>query len=330
MRRADAAHLWLLLVALGLAYAAPFELLVLAYVILGPAHYTTEISWLHDRKYFLSDRGGAAVLALLALGAAFVGNPSWFGFALWSGLIAGALFAATRSAGQGAVLLIAATGLTAVMYTRAPALAVVGVLLPTLIHVSLFTLVFMTLGAWRSRSGAQALLIGCYLAAIGLVLAFPPSPATIVPGFTQVGKEYFGNVAPALSRVFGIRGPGLDGRLWGLLAFVYTYHYLNWFIKADVIRWADIPPQRLALVATVSVLSTGLYIDDYAFGFSVLLALSLVHVVLEFPLNALAIRQLSDAVGRGMRGRAAAIGRLAGHAPAPPLSRKPPRAAARR
>ena len=48
-----------------------------------------------------------------------------------------------------------------------------------------------------------------------------------------------------------------------------------------------------------SVASTALYFYDYAFGFTVLLALSLVHVVLEFPLNSLAFRQLGAAVGRG-------------------------------
>jgi len=59
MRVTDAAHLGLMLSALGLAYLVPFELLLLAYVVLGPAHYATEISWLHDRKYFLPQRSVA-------------------------------------------------------------------------------------------------------------------------------------------------------------------------------------------------------------------------------------------------------------------------------
>ncbi len=53
MARLDIAHFGLMGGALGLAYLVPFELLLLAYVVLGPAHYLTEISWLHDRKYFL-------------------------------------------------------------------------------------------------------------------------------------------------------------------------------------------------------------------------------------------------------------------------------------
>jgi len=166
--------------------------------------------------------------------------------------------------------------------------------------VSLFTLIFMLLGAYRAGSKAQAFLIVVYLTAIALILAMPPLASMQVPAFAQVGQEYFGNVAPALGRLFGIADLRLDTRLTSLLAFVYTYHYLNWFIKADVIRWADIPRTRWALVIAASAASTALYFYDYTFGFTVLLALSLVHIVLEFPLNSLALRQLGAAIGQGV------------------------------
>ena len=45
------------------------------------------------------------------------------------------------------------------------------------------------------------------------------------------------NVAPAFGRLLGIPDLRLDTRLASLLAFVYTYHYLNWFIKAEMIHW---------------------------------------------------------------------------------------------
>jgi hypothetical protein len=170
--------------------------------------------------------------------------------------------------------------------------------------VSLFTLVFMVLGAVKSGSRMQALLVVLYLAAIALLLAAPPTGATQIPAFAKAAHEYFGNVAPALSRLFGIPNVKLDTGLTALLAFVYTYHYLNWFIKAEVIRWADISRTRLASIAAASAASTALYFYDYTFGFTVLLALSLVHVVLEFPLNSLALRQLGGAVGQAVRQRA--------------------------
>jgi hypothetical protein len=61
MRANDVVHLALMLGALAAAYPLPFELLLLSYAILGPAHYFTEISWLHDRGYFLPHRVGRAV-----------------------------------------------------------------------------------------------------------------------------------------------------------------------------------------------------------------------------------------------------------------------------
>jgi len=298
MRRADAVHLAAMLAAWGVAYVVPFELLVLAYVVLGPLHYTTEISWLHDRGYFLEHRGALA-LAAIGLGAALIDNASWFGFAMWSALVIAAFLAAARSAAQGVILLVVALGLTALMYVRWPALAIVGVLLPTVIHVSAFTLIFMGLGAWRARSAAQGWLVVAYLAGIAVILVAPPAAATAMPLYGKIAQDYFHTVPLALGALFGVGEIHLDGRLTAFLAFIYTYHYLNWFIKAEVIRWADIPPARWLLVGAVSAASTSFYFYDYALGFSVLLALSLVHVVLEFPLNTQAARQLAEAIGAG-------------------------------
>jgi len=302
MRTIDAVHLGLMLAALAITYLVPFELLLLSYVVLGPAHYFTEISWLHDRKYFLPRRNIGFGLAGVAVVAALIDNAARFGFVIWMVFVACALLTTTTAA-QSAVLTFAALAVTAIMAANGSSLAVLGILLPTLIHVSLFTLVFMTLGAYRSGSKAQAFLVFVYLLAIGIIVLAPPSAATQIPAFAKAGQEYFGNVGPALGRLLDVGNLRLDTRLTSLLAFVYTYHYLNWFIKADVIRWAEIPRPRLALVVAASATSTALYFYDYAFGFTVLLALSLVHVVLEFPLNSLALRQLSAAVGQGFAQR---------------------------
>src|SRR6476661_8344706 len=96
----DALHLGLMLAALTLTYLVPIELLLLAYVVLGPAHYVTEISWLHDRKYFLPQRGIAIGLAGIAIVAALIENAAWFGFVMWSAFVICAMIAATTSAMQ--------------------------------------------------------------------------------------------------------------------------------------------------------------------------------------------------------------------------------------
>ena len=301
MKRAtDAIHMGLMFAALGITYLVPFELLLLSYVVLGPAHYFTEISWLHDRKYFLPHRSIPIALAIIAVIAALIDNASWFGFVMWMAFVVCALLTLATTPLQSTALVIIVIWLTGAMAMNGSSLAVLGILLPTLIHVSLFTLVFMVLGAVRSGSKMQALLVLLYLAAILILLVVPPSAETQIPAFAKVAQEYFGNVAPALGRLLGIADVKLDARLTSLLAFVYTYHYLNWFIKAEVIRWADISRTRLALIVAASAASTALYFYDYTFGFTVLLALSLVHVVLEFPLNGLALRQLGAAVGQGV------------------------------
>jgi hypothetical protein len=56
------------------------------------------------------------------------------------------------------------------------------------------------------------------------------------------------------------------------------------------------------LLIAASAGSTALYFYDYAFGFTFLLALSLIHILLEFPLNSLAMRQLGAAASSGLRG----------------------------
>src|ERR1700684_1126818 len=227
MRTIDAVHLGLMLAALAITYAVPFELLLLSYVILGPAHYFTEISWLHDRKYFLPQRNVAFGLAGVAVVAALIDNAAWFGFSIWMAFVACALLPTTTAA-QSAVLTIVALGVTAVMAANGSSLAVLGILLTTLIHVSLFTLVFMTLGAYRAGSKAQALLVVVYLMAIGIILVVPPSAATQIPAFAKAGQEYFGNVGPALGRLLGVANMRLDTRLTRPLALVFTYHYLTW------------------------------------------------------------------------------------------------------
>jgi len=307
MPRTDVVHLGLMLSALGLAYILPFELLLLAYAVLGPAHYLTEISWLHDRQYFLSAKPIAMLLAAIAVSAVSVSNASDSGLLIWIAFVGAALSIGGISWGQRASLAAILLAVTAALVTGHRFVAVAAVLLPTLIHVSVFTLVFMMLGAYRSGSRSQAALVLVYLAAIALILLVPPGPMPRSMPLAQLGYRYFGGVAPALGQVLHVPDLRFDSRSTGLLSFVYTYHYLNWFIKADVIGWRRIPVGRLIAIVAFSAAATGLYFYDYAMGFTVLLALSLLHVVLEFPLNTVSIRQLAGimAQGFGRQARAA-------------------------
>ena len=306
-QRGDWIHFALMIAALGLAYAMPFELLILARAVLGPAHYTTEISWLHDRGYFLKRRSIAVVLTVVAVAVSLASYASLSGFLICAAFVVSAAAAATRSSRQTGLLLIAGSGLTAILFVKAPALAVTGGLLVTIVHATLFTLIFMALGAWRTQSRVQMALIGAYIAAFGLLVVFPPSEATmVIPVAADITHQYFASLGQPLGALFGIDDLSID-RMIGLFAFIYAYHYLNWFIKAEVIRWASIPPTRWIVIAVVCAASIGLYFYDFALGFSVVMALSFMHVILEFPLDALAARQLGEAVVRSVSGRPSRI-----------------------
>jgi hypothetical protein len=292
LRRSDVIHLGLMLAAVGVAYLIPFELLLLAYAVLGPAHYLTEISWLHDRNYYLPHKGFGVAVALVALGAMFLAAPYWYGVLVWSAFVACATLAAK---GTRARIVIGGAGLalTAVMAALQTPFAIVAVLLPTLVHVSLFTLVFMLLGAFRSRSPTQFALVALYLVAVTLIVAAPPTAGWVYPPLASQAEPGFGGVPGALGQVLGLPDLALDARLMGLLSFVYTYHYLNWFIKAEVIHWNRISRARLAAIVALSAAATGLYFVNFALGFTVLLLISLMHVLMEFPLNSLSIRELA-------------------------------------
>jgi hypothetical protein len=321
MRRSDLIHLGLMLAALGVAYLIPFELLLLAYAVLGPAHYLTEISWLHDRNYYLPHKGFGAVLALAALGAMFMAAPYWYGVVVWSAFVACATLAV-----KGSRLRIAVGGaglaLTAVLAAVGTPFAILAVLLPTLIHVSLFTLVFMLLGAFRSRSPAQFALVGCYLVAVVVLVVAPTGAGWRFAPLASHAQSDFGDIPDALGRVLGLPGLSLDARVMGLLSFVYTYHYLNWFIKAEVIHWNRMPKSRLAAIVALSTAATAFYFVNFELGFTVLALVSLMHVLLEFPLNSISIRELAGAVVGGPPLRAATAAPGAGQ-------RQPPSRATR-
>ncbi|HXC54539.1 MAG TPA: hypothetical protein VNU97_04545 [Rhizomicrobium sp.] len=305
MRRTDIVHLGLLAAALALAYVLPFELLLLSYAVLGPAHYFTEISWLHDRSYFLPHRAFAVALAAVALGAMFIADPYWSGVLLWSVFAACAILAAAPTPQRAIAFGTVAVAVTAALVASNLPFALVGILLPTFIHVCVFTLVFMTLGAVRAKSGVQGALVGVYLAMIAAILIAPPTAQSVIPALARIGKENFGDVAPALGSLFGVPDLQFGGRITGLLSFVYTYHYLNWFLKADVIRWTQMPRPRLAAIVALSAASTALYFYNYEIGITVLLLVSLLHVLLEFPLNSVSLRQLAGAA-LGRRAKASA------------------------
>jgi len=164
-QQVDYLNIALILFSAVLAYILPLHLFLFAYAVLGPLYYLTEISWPHDKKYFLKHKEQAFFF--------------WF--------IGGSLF----------------------------------------------------------------------------VLPF------LIPFSREISALFI------------------------YIAFAYTYHYLNWFSKTSVIGWHKINKKRALFIALGWIASLLLYLINYELGLLALFFLSVTHVLLEFPLNHITLREIT-------------------------------------
>lgn len=159
-----------------LAFFSPFETFLFAYAFLGPLHYLTEMSWLHDRQYFARGKYDFTVLLVIGVLLSTAAFANDFGYDweiytqfvelnLFDKLLVFALFSAILFALVKNVfvkiiscllLFVFVSGWlskeNAVANESSTTIFALTSLLPTLIHVYLFTGLFMLYGALKSRS----------------------------------------------------------------------------------------------------------------------------------------------------------------------------------
>ncbi len=309
-------NIGLMLLSLIVAFYVPFELFLFSYAVLGPAHYLTEISWLHERKYFSNGKrdyiflGVAGTLLFLVL---YVFKPYNFLSPSVSDQFSTALVYLAFCASFAMVLfkesykrfIAFLVILLCIAITKnASAVLFFSVFLPTLIHVYLFTGLFMLYGALKGRSKTG--YISCLLFAICPFLIFWIAPdAFVISNYAHKTYKYFEAVniyslnfwdpntykfpfstkAEYDTMFAAIYNSKLGLSIMRFIAFAYTYHYLNWFSKTSVIKWHQVPKKRLIIIGALWLISVGFYYYDYKLGFDVLFLLSFLHVFLEFPLN---------------------------------------------
>ena len=63
----DLVNIGLLIFSCALAFVIPFELFLFVYAVLGPLHYLTEISWLHDKNYYTKSKKDVILLVVISL-----------------------------------------------------------------------------------------------------------------------------------------------------------------------------------------------------------------------------------------------------------------------
>lgn len=187
-------------------------------------------------------------------------------------------------------------------------------LIPTIVHVYIFTGAFILYGALRhkSKTGIASLVVfaGCTLA-IFLITPDAQSDRSL-SYYVQSSYLFFAGLNIDLLNIFGMARttpdtPGLADVIFTsnvgiiimrLIAFSYTYHFLNWFSKTSIIKWHQVPKRSLVIIGLLWIASLVLYAVDYKLGLEYLYALSLLHVVLEYPLN----HRTFIAIGQEVRG----------------------------
>jgi hypothetical protein len=83
-----------------------------------------------------------------------------------------------------------------------PAAFFLAIIIPSLVHVSLFTLIFLLVGYLNSGSRFQMLLAFVYVSSIALILIYPPA-ANEAGEMAKLAARYFGGLRISLAgRVF--------------------------------------------------------------------------------------------------------------------------------
>ena len=317
------------LIALSLAAAlvVPFDLFLLSYAILGPLHYLTEISWLHARTYYVSDRREWIPLWILAFAGAifapgvFSADPMllqvpWLGEWLYAfrfdiGFLALGLamtLVVSHQTGTRVVLMLLVLATLHIYRAQPVFVRVFAVYLPTVIHVFVFTGLFMLRGALQARSRWGYATFSAFILA---ALAASLLPTFDFMAVTNWARENYSLAFQSLTASLLVDSGAVAADqafrvdlltypkaipVVRFLAFAYTYHYLNWFSKTSIIGWHQISIARAALIVTIWAASLALYFHDYVLGLGWLFLLSFGHVVLEFPLDFRSIYGIHEAL----------------------------------
>ncbi|MBS7787907.1 hypothetical protein KIH23_11425 [Flavobacterium sp. CYK-55] len=323
-RDIDLLNVILIIVSLFLAFHVPYEMFLFSYAFLGPLHYLTEINWLKEKNYFSKNTKWIWLFVGLSLVVSLPFLQRIDAFS-WAKASAAKSFFDWIVASTDEILLISLlfaiglihfknmkylwlflAGSTAVaiptMYFLPHFSLGVLIFVPTLIHVYLFTFLFMIYGTMNSKSQPGI---------IAIVLMF------LVPVIIWMSKinpvEYYNlsdkNLQSFQDSGFAVVGGTLSDFINGqkstqyaymsvmgikiqiFIAFAYTYHYLNWFSKTSIIGWGkNLNGNKLKTILAIWAISCGLYIYNFKIGFIALSFLSLAHVFLEFPLNITSIK----------------------------------------
>ncbi len=296
-------NIGLMLLSAVLAFILPFELFLFSYAVLGPLHYLTEIGWLHKKNYFTKGKYDfvfLSVLCVLVFYFSYVNptkNQTIIPNLILYGILLALIFVFIKDNLYRIVLAVLAVIGISVSKMGFDYVIWVGIFLPTIIHVFIFTWAFMFYGVLKNKSFSGYLsIIALVLIAVSFFVIKAPGLQYEVSAYVGKSYELFYLLNKFLIEFFGLETTLTSERalvyatnagfiVMRFIAFAYTYHYLNWFSKTSVIQWHKVPKKTLYITLVLWVFSVVLYVIDYNIGLKALYFLSFLHVFLEFPLN---------------------------------------------
>lgn len=321
-------NIGLIFLSAALAFWIPFHLFIFAYAVLGPLHYLTEISWLHKSNYFVKGKKDYLVLVVLGI-LSYVANFGLGDFrinviglgttTIFVSFVAAFCFLAFDKLWPKLLGIFLAFVLGLFVFTlNAEVFEVyfisIAVFVPTIIHVCVFTWFFMLYGSIKSKSISGYISCAVFLIICVFIFIYQPKLDYIISNnVASIYHDTFSILNRTLMHVFNYSDITLGepltkkrfveiffsapGQMFTrFVAFIYLYHYLNWFSKTSIIKWHEISKDKLIIISLLWILSVGLYAYDYKLGFEVLFTLSLMHVFLEFPLNFKTIQTLTTSI----------------------------------
>lgn len=330
----DWLNILLIFIALALAYLLPFSLFLVAYAVLGPLHYLTEIHWLKSKGFFVENRSWPWAALIASLGIALpliVYNMGlfdmlsvnwlkaflsvfreWTNSLIFLALASSISFVMTKN-NRHRWITIGIAIIIAIALNYFPLyVTVVGLLIPTIIHVFLFTVLFMLYGALKNRSkpGYLSVAIMCFVAVFIALLpieSFSYLFADSVKETIIANKFYVLNTR--IREILGLSDgksfyfyEAAELKVQVFITFAYVYHYLNWFSKTTVIGWhRQLTKRSSVAILLLWTLCLSAFWYDYKVGFYTALSLSFLHVLLEFPVNVISVKESARYLWR-MRG----------------------------
>ncbi len=324
-KKIDILNTFLIVFSLIIAYLLPFQLFIVAYAILGPLHYFTEINWIRDKNYFSPSKYWIHLVVIFSCVLAIpyllrlslfetITNHYIFSFIKYNlPSILNALFfigicvAASyvfikRQKTRNFILLF--SFLFAFILHQFPLYHVIfGLLIPTVIHVYFFTILFMWYGMLKNQN-----IIGILNIILMILVPILISFITIHQDFyhfsTTIKSVIIDNnfhvLNVTMAKILGLSDgttfffyEKLELKIQIFIAFAYTYHYLNWFSKTTLIGWhKKITTKKSISILILWSIAMSLYYYDYTLGIGLLIFSSFLHVFMEFPLNFITIKEL--------------------------------------